>query len=243
MHPVSCMLNLTYDDAHLPEHGQLVKADLQKFFKRLRKSGFKFRYVASGEYGDASRRPHFHIALFGVDFSSHRRIFGRATGGDRTYTADAVSRAWPQGNHLIGTLNFESAAYIARYILKKIKGPNASAAPLATDADSGEVIMPNPEFLIMSKGIGRSWFRDFFFSDVFPHAGVITPQGTRAPVPRYYKSLLKEVGSDLALDMQFRSSVRADLEVERLAFENLPHRKQARQTVAAARSGLSKRTL
>lgn len=243
MHTVSCMLNLTYDDAHLPKHGQLVKADLQKFFKRLRKAGFKFRYVASGEYGDASRRPHFHIALFGVDFASDRRIFGRATGGDRTFVSDAVSRSWTFGNHLIGTLNFESAAYIARYILKKIKGPNASPMPLHVDADSGEVIFPNPEFLIMSKGIGKSWFRDFFFSDVFPHAGVITTQGTRAPVPRYYKSLLKEVGSDLALDMQFRSSVRADLEVERLAFENLPHRKTARHTVNVARSGLSKRSL
>ena len=33
----SCMLNLTYDDDHLPKFGQLVKSDLQKFFKRLRK--------------------------------------------------------------------------------------------------------------------------------------------------------------------------------------------------------------
>jgi len=237
------MLNLTYDDAHLPPHGQLEKTDIQKFFKRMRKAGYKFRYVASGEYGDASRRPHFHIALFGVDFSSHRRVFGRAAGGDRTYTADAVTRAWDKGNHLIGTLNFESAAYIARYILKKIKGPNACPIPLYVDPVTGESVMPNPEFLIMSKGIGKSWFRDYFFSDVFPHAGVITPQGTRAPVPRYYKTLLKEVGSDLALDMQFRSSVRADMEVERLAFENLPHRKAARAVVSAARSNLSKRTL
>ena len=243
MHEVSCMLNLTYDDAHLPMYGQLVKSDLQKFFKRLRKAGYKFRYVASGEYGDASRRPHFHIALFGVDFNRDRRIFGRASGGDRTYISDSVSRAWTQGNHLIGTLNFESAAYIARYILKKIKGPGASPLPLAVDADSGEVVLPNPEFLCMSKGIGKSWFRDFFMSDVFPHAGVLTAQGSRAPVPRYYKNLLKEVGQDLALDMQFRSSVRADLEVERNAFENLPHRKSARATVNTARSGLSKRTL
>lgn len=243
MHAVSCMLNLTYDDAHLPTHGQLVKADLQKFFKRLRKAGYKVRYVASGEYGDASKRPHFHIALFGVDFSSDRRVFGRASGGDRTFISDAVSRYWTLGNHVIGTLNFESAAYIARYILKKIKGPNASPLPLYTDADSGEVILPNPEFLIMSKGIGRSWFRDFFFSDVFPHAGVITQQGSRAPVPRFYKTLLKEIGPDLALDMQFRSSVRAEADIERLAFENLPHRKASRHIVNVARSGLSKRTL
>lgn len=242
MHKVSCMLNLTYNDAWLPEHGQLFKEDLQRFFKRLRKSGFKFRYVASGEYGDQTKRPHFHIALFGVDFSDDRRAFGRAVGGDFTFTSDSVLKAWPYGNHLIGALNFESAAYIARYILKKIKGLQ-QPEPLHIDDVTGEILLPNPEFMLMSKGIGRSWFRDYFMSDVFPHASVITSQGSKAPVPRYYKTLLKELGSDLALDMQYRSSARAELEVERIASENLPVRKSARALVSASRSSLSKRHL
>ena len=101
MHKVSCMLNLTYDDEHLPKHGQLLKTDLQKFFKRMRKSGFKFRYVASGEYGDVSKRPHFHIALFGVDFSSDRLPFG-FSGGDRTYTSARVTRLWDKGHIVTG---------------------------------------------------------------------------------------------------------------------------------------------
>ncbi|AXH75070.1 MAG: replication initiator protein [Microviridae sp.] len=241
MHSVSCMLNLTYEDAWLPEHGQLWKDDLQRFFKRLRKAGFKFRYVASGEYGEKNRRPHFHIALFGVDFSGDRRVFGRSNTGDRTFVSDAVSRAWHKGNHLICTLNFETAAYIARYIMKKAKGTHV-AEPLAV-LDDGEIIRPNPEFLIMSKGIGKSWFREFFMSDVFPRASVITSKGSSAPVPRYYKTLLKEVGADLALDMQFRSTARADMDLERNAFENLPHRKVARKTVSDSRLSLSKRSL
>lgn len=248
MHKVSCMLNLTYDDEHLPKHGQLLKTDLQKFFKRMRKSGLKFRYVASGEYGDVSRRPHFHIALFGVDFHSDRLQFG-FSGGDRTYTSARVSKLWPFGHHLIGALNFESAAYIARYILKKIKGPNASPMPLYSNPETGEIIFPNPEFMIMSKGRGRgqgiggSWFNDYFMSDVFPHASVVTSNGKKAPVPRYYKTLLKELGSDLALDMQFRSSVRADMDRERTAFENQPVRKLARQQVAISRNSQSKRSI
>ena len=242
------MLNLTYDDAHLPKHGQLLKRDLQLFFKRLRKDGFKFKYVASGEYGEQTRRPHFHIALFGVDFNSDRVLFGRATGGDRTYTSRAAARAWsdkfgnPIGNHLIGTLNFESAAYIARYIMKKIKGPNASPMPLDT-TDDGEIILPNPEFMLVSKGVGKGWFRDFFMTDVFPTGSVITAQGSKAPVPRYYKNLLKEVGHDLALQMQFRSSVRAEMDAERRMFEDAPIRKLARQKVSDSRLNLSKRTL
>lgn len=235
------MLNLTYDDAHLPEYGQLYKEDLQRFFKRLRKAGFKFKYVASGEYGDISRRPHFHIALFGCDFGHDRSVFGRSSNGERTFISDSVARSWPYGHHLIGSLNFESAAYIARYILKKAKG-GAVSPPLAV-LDDGEIVRPNPEFLIMSKGIGRSWFREYFMSDVFPTASVITAQGSRAPVPRFYKHLLKEVGEDLALDMSFRSSARADLDRDRLAYENSPNRKVARGVVSAARSRTSKRTI
>lgn len=236
------MLNLTYDDAYLPEHGQLWKDDLQRFFKRLRKAGFKFKYVASGEYGEQTRRPHFHIALFGVDFDSDRVLFGRAIGGDRTYISKSVTESWHKGNHLIGTLNFESAAYIARYIMKKLKGPNVSPVPLATTED-GEIILPNPEFMLMSKGISKGWFREYFMTDVFPTGSVVTSQGSRAPVPRYYKNLLKELGHDLALEMQFRSSVRADMDAERNMYENQPIRKIARQKVTDSRVNQSKRTL
>ena len=37
MHPFNEFVTLTYDDAHLPEGGALVKRHLQLFFKRLRK--------------------------------------------------------------------------------------------------------------------------------------------------------------------------------------------------------------
>lgn len=243
MHDTSCMLTLTYDQEHLPLHGQLYKEDLQRFFKRLRKNFSKFRYVAAGEYGDLSRRPHFHIALFGVDFLFDRVRYGTSKSGDFSYRSDTVSQSWKLGSHDIGSLNFESAAYIARYILKKIKGPNASALPLFSDPETGELVMPNPEFFIMSKGIGKSWFRDFFMSDVYPHASVITPQGSKAPVPRYYKSLLKEVGEDLALSMSWRTTVRAEESEERTRFENLPVRKAARAAVSLSRSKLSNRSI
>jgi len=241
------MLNLTYDDVHLPHHGQLHKTDLQKFFKRMRKEGLKFRYVASGEYGDQTRRPHFHIALFGLDFAFDR-VHRGFSHGDKTYTSETVRRLWPNGDHLIGALNFESAAYIARYILKKIKGPNASPLPLA-QLEDGELIMPNPEFMLTSKGsragqgIGGSWFREYFMSDVYPHASVITRQGTKAPVPRYYKNLLKEVGQDLALNMSYRSGQRQDQKADQIAFENQAHRKVARQIVSDAGTKQSKRSI
>lgn len=64
----SKFVTLTYADSNLSwAHGspQLVKSDLQNFFKRLRKSGHKCRYFAVGEYGSQTYRPHYHIILFG----------------------------------------------------------------------------------------------------------------------------------------------------------------------------------
>ena len=143
--------------------------------------------------------------------------------------------------HTIGSLTFESAAYIGRYITKRISGAGASPVPLERDSDTGELVMPNPEFLVCSRGIGKSWFREYFMSDVFPHARVITAQGTPAPVPRYYKELLKDVGADLAMDMSFRASRNLDATLAKRTYEDRPERRSARAVYANARTGIFKR--
>lgn len=68
LHYGSKFVTLTYSDNNLTwDHGnsQLVKADLQNWFKRLRKAGHKFRYYAVGEYGSKTFRPHYHVIVFG----------------------------------------------------------------------------------------------------------------------------------------------------------------------------------
>ena len=218
---------------------------MQDFFKRLRHVTGPFRYVASGEYGELRRRPHFHVALFGVDFHEDRIDFGAGIRGDKTFVSPTVANVWGKSvfplGHTIGSLTFESAAYIARYITKKVTGVGVSPLPLWSDPETGEVVMPNPEFLLCSKGIGKSWFRDYFMTDVFPHARVITSQGSPAPVPRYYKTLLKDIGADLSLDMSYRASVNMDRDVARSKLENAPERRAARAVYAKARTGLFKR--
>lgn len=245
MHDCNCFLTLTYDDLNLPRFGQLVKRDLQLFFKRLRKITGPFRYVACGEYGELKRRPHFHVALFGVDFSADRIDYGEGIRGDKIYVSPTLGLVWgksvfPMG-HTIGSLTFESAAYIARYITKRVSGPGASPLPLACDPSTGELVRPNPEFLLCSKGIGRTWFNEYFMQDVFPHARVITAQGTPAPVPRYYKERLKDIGVDLALDMSFRGLVNYNREMDRRIVEDSPQRRSARAVYSAAKNGIFKR--
>lgn len=53
-------ITLTYERDPL----QLYRKDLQRFFKRCRKVGWKFKYFAVGDYGDTFGRPHFHVLLF-----------------------------------------------------------------------------------------------------------------------------------------------------------------------------------
>lgn len=52
---------LTYDDPHLED---ISRYTLQCFFKRLRKAGLVFRYIALAEYGPKTCRSHYHILFF-----------------------------------------------------------------------------------------------------------------------------------------------------------------------------------
>lgn len=54
-------VTLTQDNDHYEELSIEV---LQLFFKRLRKSGMQFRYIALGEYGPRTGRAHYHILFF-----------------------------------------------------------------------------------------------------------------------------------------------------------------------------------
>ena len=62
-HVFNSFITLTYSDEKLPPRSELVKSDLQKFFKRLRDKGYVFRYFACGEYGPLHGRPHYHLLL------------------------------------------------------------------------------------------------------------------------------------------------------------------------------------
>lgn len=259
-HKRSCFLTLTYDPANLPGPGtgQLVKRDLQLFFKRFRKNVGPFRYVACGEYGERHLRPHFHVAFYGHDFREDRIFYKSNPGGQHLYTSRQLSSVWTAGSALVGDLTFESCAYIARYLTKRLHNSETfSILPLSIDPESGEMIFPNPEFLLCSKGrksgegIGGDWYRRFFESDVLPHGRVITSQGTPAPIPRYYKKLLTDknpwfnnLGNPLNADKAHLLSLSQDnFWANFKPEEESPERRAVRSAYAKARTGLFKRDL
>lgn len=95
-------VTLTYSDANLPLNDDgdslLVKPDLQKFFKRLRKS-FQLRYFAVGEYGTKFGRAHYHLILF----------------AQYPIPYDAINKAWGLGFIHVGKVTPSSVAYVAKY--------------------------------------------------------------------------------------------------------------------------------
>jgi hypothetical protein len=58
-------VTLTYGGGEDNELAQVLDySDVQKLFKRLRKAGYKFKYLAVGEYGEEKGRAHWHILFY-----------------------------------------------------------------------------------------------------------------------------------------------------------------------------------
>jgi len=194
LHDENAFLTLTYSEDCLPKSGSIEKSAMQKFIKRYRKSisPGKIRYVLCGEYGDQTRRPHYHALIFGHDFSADRIVHSKASDGSYLYTSELLSKLWPYGHALIGSVTFESAAYVARYCLKKITGKAAISAYEVLDPQTGEIISLTPEFFQMSlkPAIGSEWLKKFK-SDVYPSDEIIV-RGHKTRPPRAYDKILTD---------------------------------------------------
>lgn len=133
-------LTLTYDDAHLPprvgDRHTLVPKDLTDFWKRLRKRfpSSKMSYFACGEYGSRTLRPHYHACVFGLNLVDLIPM-GAAGGvvrvtdplapdavGTRLTRSPILDAVWSRGAVARGEVTFQSAGYVARYIMSKQLG-------------------------------------------------------------------------------------------------------------------------
>lgn len=190
LHERSCFITLTYDEVHLPPDLSLDVAVWQKFAKRMRKELGSFRFFHAGEYGSVNFRPHYHAIIFGHDFSFDR-MQGNISSSSPLFVSPTLQRLWPYGHHSIGDVTFESAAYVARYVLKKVTGQMADSHYERVRAVDGEIFRVAPEHVTMSRrpGIGVDWFSKYS-SDVYPHDRVIS-RGYPAKPPRAYDKLLE----------------------------------------------------
>lgn len=236
LHAENCFVTLTYDEGDLPIGGSLVKRDWQLFAKRLRKRVGPFRYFHCGEYGEQLARPHYHACVFGYDFPD--RVFFKESGGCRLYTSVLLDSVWGRGFATVGDVTFESAAYVARYCVKKVTGVDADEHYLRLDC-FGSAYQVEPEYVTMSRrpGIGRGWF-ERWGSEAYPSDEVIV-RGHSCKPPRYYDEL-QAIAEPSVFDFVKRQRV---LRVREHADNCTPARLAVREQCSKARMRLLKRTL
>jgi len=238
MHDENCFLTLTYSPENLPKGRTLVYSDVQKFLKRLRRWFKKpVRFYMCGEYGEQLDRPHYHLLLFGCQFPDLQPF--RTGGSHKLCTSAILERLWGLGFCTIGQVTFESAAYTARYIMKKVTGDLSKEHYRYVDPDTGEVFDRVPEFNHMSlkPGIGSSWF-DRFSDDVYPD-GMVVARGHPSRSPRYYDKLVSKLDPEVYDELLYEREVEGR---SRFA-DNSEDRLKVRETVATARISQLTKTL
>lgn len=195
---------------------------LQQFMVNLRqnyqrKLGFNgVRFLACGEYGATTFRPHYHLILLNAPLNRNDLLpTFKNKFGHQFYKSKFLERAWPFGFVDISEASWDNMAYTARYVVKKITGD-------AADDFYGDL---KPPFLRSSRrpGIGfngfkgyKTYHKDFDFDaydDLIDldtgelvglyervHEGFVdrvvfdqTPAGMDATfkVPRYYDKLME----------------------------------------------------
>lgn len=176
MHEHNVFVTLTYK----VDPVTLVPIDWKRFIRRVVDAYGPTRYFMGGEYGERGGRPHFHAVLFGRRFADGRS-FGKSGSGFPIFESGELSDLWSHGFASYGAVTFESAAYIARYVMKKVNGDAAA------EHYGGRL----PEYCRMSlkPGIGSTWFDKFGESDVKPR-GKVYVNGHECNAPRYYFKLL-----------------------------------------------------
>lgn len=191
-------LTLTYDDFYLPytdftsecnfirpfdrDLGQLVfagyptlvKSDVQKFVKRLRKFYFgskksDFSYYCIGEYGGHTERPHYHFLLFS-NFVDVRNV--------------DYSNFWHFGFFKCEPIHEASLRYVCKHHLVPKDVPYNGAKP----------------FTLRSKGLGLCFVNDrrvrYYSSNPTP---IVREDGFVSPLPRYLRQ--KFIQRDVVFDI------------------------------------------
>lgn len=188
-HQESVFVTLTYADEFLPLTLSLDKRILQLYFKRLRKAlePRRIRYFASGEYGEANGRPHYHAIVFGVSLSEHELELIRDGDQSRGWKVlkGPLKDAWKDvdsGYYLgfvsVGSVTYNSARYCVDYCQKSFDDPY-------NKKEYGHLC---PPFQIQSRGLGKEWALENA-KQILRDCSVRV-RGKEIGVPKYYQSLI-----------------------------------------------------
>lgn len=181
----------------------LCKRDFQLFMKRLRET-FKndsIRFFCAGEYGSNTMRPHYHAIIFGLHLDD-LKPYKKSPHGFQYWTSDSLSRVWsvcrdgvvsPIGFAVVADVSFETCAYTARYVTKKLYGKNS---------EFYERCNIEPPWCLMSRkpGIGYQYLLDH--PESVANDSIVLSQGRKVKNPRYFMKQLELTNPDLAVKIK-----------------------------------------
>lgn len=197
LHPHNAFLTLTYADQHLETTSQglptLNPKHSQDWLKRLRKAiaPLKVRYYVTGEYGDETERPHYHVALFGYPHCSYGNSRYSKSRINCCPHCDVIRDTWKLGQIYSGDLTINSAQYVAQYVTKKL-----------TRKDDPKLNGRRPEFGRMSlkPGLGAGFMHELASTllqhnlEELPDVPSSLQHGSRKlPLGRYLRGYVRQL--------------------------------------------------
>lgn len=216
-------LTITYNENHLPEAGTMIdpktgeelgqnpfgtlkSEDMTLFIKRLRqyyerKYNHKgIRYMVCGEYGDKGARPHYHAIMYNLPL--HNIYFHQYNENHETlWRCKELEEIWGKGLIVAAEVNWNTCAYVARYITKKVGIP--------TQEEYYKCLGVNPEFFRMSRkpGIGRQYFEDHK-DDIYSKDEIIVKKYNgglmKVKPPKYYDKLYDGINTNEYLRLKLK---------------------------------------
>jgi len=133
--------------------------------------------MVTGEYGDETKRPHWHALIFNY-WPKDTEHWRTTPIGHKIYRSEHLEKMWNKGNLEFGVVTMESAGYVARYGAKK----------LVHGKDQDHEYHPKH---VVSQGLGKSWIEKYY-QQTFDQGYVLLPNGEKAKIPRYYQEWFKE---------------------------------------------------
>lgn len=186
-------LTLTFDDkkCDVVTCNDLIPSIFTDFLKKLRYYCGSFRYFHCGEYGDKYERPHHHAIIFGLRFDDLK--FKCMLNGYKVYHSDLLDKVWGHGFTSVGEVTFESCAYVARYITKKLTGIEAR-----------HYGNRHPEYVTMSRrpGIGSDFYNKYK-QDIYPSDFVTIRNGVKVKPGKFFDVMYEtDFGVDALEDLK-----------------------------------------
>lgn len=239
------------EDAEIDWKGCLVPKEAKKFMHDLRQhmerkyKNVGIRFMECGEYGDKGERPHYHFILYNLDLPLEDLYNPVIKNNEVYYQSHTIDKLWKKGIYNITEVSWNTIAYVARYITKKINGNQSSGMY----AEKGQI----KEFFNVSRmpGIGQGYFEKYW-KDIYKNDEIIVKNRNgviKSKPPAYFDRLLEKKDPKLYKEIRWKRRIESHkkamlhyentslLPLEQLAVEERTHEEKHRQLIREMEKG------